>query len=57
MQIFPIIRIIMLEKTMIKTLAKHYKGGDFCIEFWDKERVYFGEGEPKFYIKIHKKYL
>lgn len=28
----------MLEKTMIKTLAKHYKGGDFCIEFWDKER-------------------
>ncbi|WP_455940921.1 hypothetical protein [Helicobacter pullorum] len=45
----------MLEKTMIKTLAKHYKGGDFCIEFWDKERVCFGEGEPKFYIKIHKK--
>ena len=45
----------MLEKTMIKTLAKHYKGGDFCIEFWDKERVCFGEGEPKFCIKIHKK--
>lgn len=40
---------------MIKTLAKHYKGGDFCIEFWDKEKVCFGEGEPKFCIKIHKK--
>lgn len=36
---------------MIKTLAKHY----ICIEFWDKERVCFGEGEPKFCIKIHKK--
>lgn len=27
---------------MIKTLAKHYKDGDFCIEFWDKESVLWG---------------
>ena len=43
-----------LEKTFLKTFLKNFEEEAFQVDFWDKEELLIGKGEPKFKIILNK---